>query len=74
MPAAAGPSAQGAVPEKGLGHGWAGQRSCPESLWVSLGRAEEGFERSAPLLQRIRDASLDRAAIPPPKPGVLLSP
>lgn len=74
MPAAARPSAQEAVLEKGLEHGRAAQRSSPGSPWASLCRGEEGFERSAPLVLRIRDASLDLAAIPPPTPGVLLSP
>lgn len=71
---AAGSSAQGAALEKGLRHGQAAQHSSPESLWASLCRGEEGVERSAPLVLRIRDASLDRAAIPSPKPGVLPSP
>lgn len=71
---AAGPSAQGETQGKGLWHGQAAQRCCTESPWASLCRAEEGFERSAPLVLCIRDAPLDRAAIPPPQPGVLLSP
>lgn len=70
VPAAAGPSAQGEAQGKGLRHGRAAQHCRTESPWASLCRAEEGFERSAPPVLCIRDAPLDRTAIPPPQPGV----
>lgn len=75
--ATSGPSALGAVLGKGLGHGQAAEHPSPERPWASLCRGEEGFEQSAPLVPHIRDASLDHIdhiAVPPPKPGVLLSP
>lgn len=37
-------------------------------------QGEEGFEQSAPPVLHIRDTSLDPTAVPPPEPGVLLSP
>lgn len=67
-------SGHSAVLEKGLGHGQAAEHPSLERPWASLCRGEEGFEQSAPLVLHIRDASLDHTAVPPPKPGVLLSP
>lgn len=62
------------VLEKGLGHGQAAEHPSPERPWASLCRGEEGFEQSAPPVLHIRDASLGHTAVPPPNPGVLLSP
>lgn len=72
--AISGPSALGVVLEKGFGHGQAAEHPSPERPWASLCRGEEGFEQSAPLVLHIRDAPLDHTAVPPSKPGVLLSP